>query len=189
MSEVLTAVGTCVGIEEKPNGWIEVKVGQPGKQYPLKLATKRSSLVDQVRELKGAVGTFSYKETESERINENTGRPYTNRYLEGVEAGAASDSGTSGTTASGNDGGKENVDWDAKERRDFRSRAWAVTVSAFQHTIRTDEAPLDVFNRLRPFQQAMYADVVRELDGPKPQAQAEPIPAADEPPYDDDIPF
>ena len=159
--DALTVVGTNGGITEKANGWFEVAVAIPGKQYPVKLSTKKSEIVDAVRELgAGEVGTFSYKETESDRINPHTEKPYINRYLEGVEKGGTV------STASGSSGGggqSGDVDWDSKERRDFRSRAWAHTLGAFGHTIKVDEDPMLVFARLHSFQQAIYQDIVQEL--------------------------
>lgn len=193
MSDVLTVVGKYDGIKEKQSGWFEVEVAVPGKNYPLRLATKSNTLLDAVRATAGEIATYHYKETDSQRINPNTGNPYKNRYLEGVEPGATA-AAQAASNASNAGGTKEDVDWDAKERRDFRSRAWAVTISAFQHTIKPDENPLDVFARLHPFQRAMYEDVVRELEtsGQSPQ-QAAPLQQsleADEPPHDeDDIPF
>jgi len=86
MSEV---VGTCQGITEKPSGWTEFEIAVPGKQYPVRLATKAQPLVELARALAGGVGTWTYNEVESEKINEHTGKPYLNRYLEGVEPGAA----------------------------------------------------------------------------------------------------
>lgn len=55
------------------------------------------------------------------------------------------------------------ADWEAKERRDFRSRAWAHTISALAHTIKTDEDPTAVYARLRPFQRLVFTDIVRNL--------------------------
>jgi len=87
MSE--TIVGTCAGITEKPTGWTEFEITVPGKQYPIKLATKEQPLVELARATHGSVATWTYNEVESEKINEHTGKPYLNRYLEGVEPGAA----------------------------------------------------------------------------------------------------
>ena len=84
-----TIVGTCAGITEKPTGWTEFEITVPGKQYPVKLATKEQPLVELARATHGSVATWTYNEVESEKINEHTGKPYLNRYLEGVEPGAA----------------------------------------------------------------------------------------------------
>lgn len=207
MSDMLTVVGTNGGIEEKPTGWFVVSVLVPGKQYPVKLETKRTALIDAVRSTQGGVSTFTYTEKESDRINERTQRPYTNRYLEAVELGGQTQLPT-GNTGSGGaaapaGGNSEPVDWDAKERRDYRSRAWAQTISAFAHTIRADEPPDAVFGRLWGFQKMVYQDIVRDLaeDHPSQQRAAAPAqqaqqaqPQYDEappPPYEDpdDIPF
>src|SRR3972149_4596723 len=82
-----TVVGTCAGITEKPTGWTEFEITVPGKQYPVKLATKEQPLVELARATHGSVATWTYNEVESEKINEHTGKPYINRYLEGVTAG------------------------------------------------------------------------------------------------------
>lgn len=189
-----TVVGTNGGITERSNGWFEVAVAVPGKQYPVKLSTKKTEIIDAVRALgQGVVGTFSYTEMESDRINERTNKPFINRYLDGVVAG-----GTPATTptASGSGGSTQmtNEDWNAKERRDFRSRSWAHTISAMHHTIAVDEDPALVFARLKQLQVAIYRDIVRELDGEQPAGgdQQTTIPTADTerpPDYDDDIPF
>lgn len=188
MSDELTVVGKYKEIKEKASGWYEVEV-DIGKQYPLRLATKRTSLLDAVRATKGATSTYTYKESESERINENTGKPYTNRYLEGVEVGGAAGSGS---TAGGNAGGKENVDWDAKERRDFRSRSWAITISAFSHTIKPEDDPIMVYNSLKAFQQLLFEDICGDF-GQTASAAAAVQTTIDEPPPspdpEDDIPF
>jgi len=87
MSESI--VGTCQGITEKPSGWFEVEIMVPGKQYPLRLATKKQELVELARAAHTDAMTWSYNEVESDKINEHTGKPYVNRYLEGVEFAAA----------------------------------------------------------------------------------------------------
>jgi hypothetical protein len=91
-----TVIGTVSGITEKPTGWIEVLVEVPGKQYPVKLSTKKPELVEAVRAIGAGAATFTYNEVESDKINEHTGKPYVNRYLEGVEA--AHNAGVTETT-------------------------------------------------------------------------------------------
>jgi hypothetical protein len=89
VSDTQQTVGTVGGIVEKPSGWYEVQVEMPGKQYPLKLSTKKSEIIDAVRGVGADIATFTYNEVESDRINEHTGKPYVNRYLEGVTAGGS----------------------------------------------------------------------------------------------------
>lgn len=95
MSDTVVIVGQCTGITEKPNGWTEFQIIVPGNRYPTKLATKLPNLVEEAREVKDAIATWTYAETESDRINPNSGKPYINRYLENVEVG------TSGVPAGG----------------------------------------------------------------------------------------
>lgn len=184
MGDVLTIVGRSDGIKEKSQGWYEVEVLAPGKKYPVRLATKSSTILDQVRETNGGTATFTYTESESEKINPNSGKPYINRYLEGCVAGAT----TEAQAASDSDR-MTKEEWNAKDRRDFRSRAWAQTISAFAHTIEVGDDPVLIFARLKPFQRKLYEDIVQELE-PKPQQQ-QPQQQVDEPPPhdDDDIPF
>jgi hypothetical protein len=55
------------------------------------------------------------------------------------------------------------ADWEAKERRDFRSRAWAQAISAMAHTIKTDEPAQSIYDRLHPLQRMIFVDIVRNL--------------------------
>lgn len=181
-----TEVGKLGGIEEKDNGWFELKIEVDNLKYPVRVATKRESIVQEARELRGQICTWTFKEQESEKVNPNSGKPYINRYLESIKEGGVVSSNGSSTA-----GGKEDVDWDAKERRDFRSRAWAQTLGTFQYTVKVDDDPLLVFERLRPFQQRLYLDVVgKEFADPGTQQVSSESGNADEPPFvDDDIPF
>lgn len=183
-SGVLTAVGKSDGIKEKTQGWYEVEVAVTGKQWPLRLATKSSTLLDSVRETNGQVATWHYTERESSKTNPNTGNPYTNRYLESVEVGVAAGAENATGTAGGSDR-MSKEEWNAKDRRDFRSRAWAQTISAFAHTIEADTDPLLAFAKMKPFQRKLYEDIVQDLDPKAAQQQT-----IDEPePPEDDIPF
>jgi hypothetical protein len=80
MSE--TRTGHCTETTEK-SGWTTFHV-DVGEQYPLKLSTKLQPVIDSARLAGSNVAEWTFKEQESDRINENTGRPYINRYLEGV---------------------------------------------------------------------------------------------------------
>ena len=195
--DTLTIVGEYEKIEEKNSGWYDVHVKVPGKNYPVRLSTKSSTMLDGVRATQGKTATWTYVEREAQKINPNTGNPYINRFLEGVEPGAAAGAAA---TAGGSGGGVDSermtkAEWDAKDMRDFRSRAWAQTISAFAHTVTREDEVLEVFKRLKPFQRKIYEDIVQELaqrerEQPTPQPQQEPL-TADEPPHDDDddIPF
>lgn len=81
----LEVIGTCSGITEKPSGWTELELQVPGKNYPVRLATRDGNLVTAARSLAGDAGKFTYTERESDKINPNSGKPYVNRYLDAVE--------------------------------------------------------------------------------------------------------
>jgi len=83
MSE--TIVGTCASIIKKTSGWYEFEIMAPGKQYPVRLATKKQELVELARAAHSDTMTWTYNETESDKVNEHTGKPFLNRYLEGVD--------------------------------------------------------------------------------------------------------
>lgn len=161
MSESVQIVGTLNGIMEKPSGWFQVEIEVPGKQYPVKADTKKSEIIEAVRAVGTEMATWTITESESENVNPNSGKPYINRYLEGVEVGG---SPTEADTAGGSPergrySEEEVARFEAKERRDYRSRAWAQTLGAFTHTIKVDEPAEDVFARLQPFQRKVYEDV------------------------------
>lgn len=171
-AETKVIVGKCVEIIDKPGTeWVGFNI-DVGTQYPVKLSTKVEKVIEEARAVGGETATWTFRESDG---NENPNKPgtfYKNRWLNKVEAG------THATPASSPHQGApqqttlpvetttEPVDWDAKERRDYRSRTWAITVSAFTHTIKPDEDPVEVFKRLLPFQLRLYHDVVRELGVP-----------------------
>lgn len=84
MSDHKQAVGSCTEISER-SGWTTFHI-DAGTKYPLKLATKKTEVVEAARAVGSALTTWTYTEKESETVNEHTGKPYVNRYLEAVSA-------------------------------------------------------------------------------------------------------
>jgi hypothetical protein len=170
-TETKKITGPCVEISER-NGWTSFSV-DTGGEHPVRLSTKLEAIIQAARGVGGDVATWTFKESDG---NPNPNRPgtfYKNRYLDKVELAGGTDGDKTDTTSSTPEQTTlpiettgQNVDWDAKERRDYRSRTWAITVSAFTHTIKTEEDPVEVFKRLLPFQTRLYFDVVRELGQP-----------------------
>lgn len=156
MAEQKVAEGICREISERGD-WITFHI-DVGSQYPVRLATKKSEIIEEGRAASrsGAVMAWYYNEVETEKINEKSGKPFINRYLEKVEAS----NGTSTTTSSTSQGVDEKMtkaDWDNKDRRDYRSRSWAQTISALhQKEGETDDA---YFLRLQSFQRKVYTDI------------------------------
>lgn len=87
MPETLTITGSCTEISEK-NGWTAFAV-DVGRQYPVKLSTKKDEVIAAGRAAGTALATWTYTEVESDKLNEHTGKPYVNRYLESVDTGDA----------------------------------------------------------------------------------------------------
>jgi len=80
----LVAQGQVVAIEPRANGWAAVHIAQPGKQYPLKLSTKRAELIQLAQQLGWQVVDALYNEEQSTNINPHNNQPYVNRYLENL---------------------------------------------------------------------------------------------------------
>jgi hypothetical protein len=85
--ETHVITGTCQEISER-SGWTTFHI-DIGRQYPVKLATKLPPLIEAGRDAGQDVHDWTYIERESDTINEHTGKPYVNRYLEGIDAAGA----------------------------------------------------------------------------------------------------
>lgn len=79
-----TATGVLQSIETRQAGWHRFNLAVPGRQYPLKLDTKLPDLINQGSVLVGQPVQVVYDESESQNINPNTGRPYTERRLQQI---------------------------------------------------------------------------------------------------------
>ncbi len=130
-----TIVGTLESIEEKPSGWFDIKIGI-GRQYPVKLATKKQELVELARAAGENTMVWSYNEQESDKINEHTGKPFVNRYFEGVEPAdpAASPDGR----AAAKDGSGEALskeEWRRKDSAADLRACIAISAGVLTHTM------------------------------------------------------
>ncbi len=82
MPETLTITGVCNEISER-SGWQTFHIDSGG-QWPTKLATKKESVIADARGVGQQLATWTYTQVESDRINEHTGKPFVNKYLESV---------------------------------------------------------------------------------------------------------
>lgn len=139
-----------------------------GKKY----STFKAELGNSALGFEGGPARIEY----TEKTNEKNGTVYTNRYLESISAAAPPARGTPEYEPA-------EVDWDAKERRGHIRAAWAIAVTAMQHTAQKDETPRRVYERVKPFHQAILKDIYEGADLPAPQ-DADFLSA-----HDDDIPF
>jgi hypothetical protein len=80
-----TLEARVVGIEQRQGGYIRIETDS----QPRFLDTKHDALIDEAYRLldERSVAILRYSESESRNTNPNTGRPYTNRYFEGVASG------------------------------------------------------------------------------------------------------
>jgi hypothetical protein len=83
------ATGTLVGIEVRPNGWHRASITVPGLDWPLRLDTKLEQLTAAMFPLVNQQVAVVYDESESENINPNSGRPYTERRLQSIVPASA----------------------------------------------------------------------------------------------------
>ena len=186
MSDV-TYVGTVQALVEKKAGWHTVEISVPGKQYPVKADTKLEPLLKQVREIRDndLVATFTVSETESENINPNNNKPYIERRLQKVEAGAQNQVNASGSPSSGSEGTMTKADWDQKDSAIHRMAATKAAADALKHTVPADPSAEDLqkfIDRVKTvsYQWWLQADAVRKGDDSD-------IPFLSE--HDDDIPY
>lgn len=164
MSETTTerptvnVVGIITGIIQKKADTWQVAVKPEGSEYTKNLWTKDADLIESLSARIGQQGGFICG---SSTWTNQSGQEVKSLWINAVASAAAMPTLTAGNAPAqqGQFVEAQAVDWDAKERRDFRSRAWAQTISAFQHTIKTDETPNAVFIRLQEFQRLVYQDV------------------------------
>lgn len=169
-SEAKTAVGKRVGIMEKNGGWTQFVI-DVGRQYPLKLDTKIPAVVEACRAFGEGTGVWHYNESPGNPNPNKPGTFYPNRYLSKVEP--VTGDGQSSTHSAADGGSEERMtktDWDNKERRDYRSRAWAQTLSLFTphvdlQTLLPEQMDL-VFGAMQTWQRKIYHDVTGNFSYP-----------------------
>jgi hypothetical protein len=79
-----TIVGALAGMEARSNGWVRFSIAEQGRQYPVKVDTKKPEIIQQCQALMGQQVAAQIREQNSDNINPNTGAPYVNRYLNAI---------------------------------------------------------------------------------------------------------
>ena len=209
MPEV-TYVGTCTTLEEKKSGWYRIHIAVPGKQYPIKADTKLEHLIAKAREMRdaGLVATWTIEEYDSENINPNSRKPYTERRLNAVVEGAVAQP-QQAQAQGGPEPHHEAVHFADKDRLISRQVCLKVAGQIFMGKALTefespsDDIPLAVMKAAQRFELWLYRDIDPapfRVSGEDPAPAEDSQPAenqepADEPEYeppypvDDDIPF
>lgn len=157
VKETEMVVGTIAGVtKKKPDTWT-VQVKADGSDYAKNLWTKDSALVAVLEDKLGQHGAFVCGVS---LWTNNEGKEVRSLWINSVgDEERLDDLHVKANSSAPTSEGMTPEKWDAKERRDYRSRAWAQTLGAFSHTIKVDEEPVEAFARLQPFQRKVYEDV------------------------------
>lgn len=150
MSETKTVIGTLGGILEKSGEWRQIQVSVPGKQYPVKMDTKKEELVQLARAAGENVMAWTYSESDSGNPNPHRpGENYVNRYFEGVApvSEAQAGDGASSVPASGPAApqtGMSKEEWAAKDSAIHQMACLKAAADALKHTIPSDPSDEDL---------------------------------------------
>jgi hypothetical protein len=153
----VTYVGKVHALIEKKAGWHSVEISVSGKQYPVKADTKLEPLLKQVREIRDGdlVATFTVSETESENINPNSGKPYTERRLEKVEPGAQKQENANGSPTSA----AHEYSPDLRDRMIVRQTCLKAAAELLAGHDLEEDPPLDVMKAAQRFEAWVYRDI------------------------------
>lgn len=174
-----TAVGTLAGIMEKTGGWHEIHVSLPGKEYPLKVSTKKQELVELARAAGEEVMEWTYTERDSGNPNPHRpGENYINRYFEGVApiSGDAQEQAqvqqTRTTPAAASQDGMTKEEWARKDSAIHKMACFKAAAEALKHTIPSDPSYEDLnkfLERTVHVGTAWHRSVLAERDDPTGQ--------------------
>lgn len=173
MSETKTVTGTLAGIMEKSGDWRELHVAVPGKQYPVKMSTKKEELIVLARAAGENVMEWTYTEQDSGTPNPHQpGKNYINRYFEGVApvgtAGPESAPAASGASAPTSDT-MSKEEWARKDSAIHKMACIKTAADALKHTIPADPSTddLNTFHaRTLHLALAWHRGVIAERDDP-----------------------
>lgn len=156
MPDTKQAVGSCQEISEK-SGWTTFSV-DVGSQYPLRLATKKTEVIEAARAVGTALTTWTYVEKESEKINEHTGKPYINRYLEGV-SGALPDTPASSGSSTPTEQPRTGLTGADKDRAITRMACLKAAADTIDRSAAHDDRGGDVIELAARYETWVYRDI------------------------------
>ena len=165
-----TITGTCAEVSERGD-WTTFAI-DAGTQYPVKLSTKLPLLVEvgRVASKDGGVFDWTYSESESEKINERSGKPYVNRYLEAVEpAGTSPVASVSPSTAPKDQDALSKDEWARKDSAAWKRMLIESAADALKHTIPAEPTKEDLTTFLAQVSTltlAWHRSVLAERDDP-----------------------
>lgn len=148
MSETKTVIGTLAGIMEKTGDWRELHVAIPGKQYPVKMSTKKEELIVLARAAGDNVMEWTYTEKDSGKPNPHQpGTNFLDRYFEGVapltaEQQTVQTRSTPDSAPSGE--GMSKDEWARKDRAGDLRACIAIAAGSLQHTLKSEPEDADL---------------------------------------------
>lgn len=165
MSEAVTKQikGVCEEISERGE-WTTFSV-DVGSQYPVKLSTKLQPLIELGRAARGQEAVWTFKEQESDKINEHSGKPYINRYLDKVEVGGALE----GAAEASPSGQMTKEEWARKDSAIHKMACIKTAADALKHTVPADPSLEDLnmfLQRVTHLSLAWHRQVLAERDDP-----------------------
>lgn len=177
MSETKTVVGTLAGIMEKTGDWRELHISVPGKQYPVKVSTKREELVLLARAAGENVMEWTYSEQDSGNPNPHKpGQNYVNRYFEGVApvgsggAETPQDAPQASAPPPAQVGGQmSKEEWARKDSAIHKMACIKTAADALKHTVPSDPSTDDLntyMARVAHLTLAWHRSVLAERDDP-----------------------
>lgn len=157
--KTVTYVGTVSAMEEKKGGWYRIHVAVPGKQYPVKPETKLDNLIAKAREIRdnGTVATWTVEEWDSDNINPNSGSPYTERRLAGVDEGVSA--AAQAEQATGPQPHHEQIHFADKDRAISRMACLKAAATVVASGGAVEDPGKSVMAMAQRFEQWIYRDI------------------------------
>jgi hypothetical protein len=160
--ETVTYVGTVASMEEKKGGWYRIHVAIPGKQWPVKPETKLENLIAKAREIRdsGVVATWTIEEWDSDNINPNTSKPYTERRLAAVEEGVSASAPSEAAAPHQAEAHHDPIHFADKDRAITRMACLKSASVVFQGAfLREGDVGLEVMKLAQRFESWIYRDI------------------------------
>ena len=170
MSEKI-ATGISQAVTEKSAGWVEFEI-DVGSQYPVRLATKQSETIELGRAAHrgGERMDWHYVEKESDKINEKSGKPFVNRYLNSVSLPDPSNATSSvATPEAAPKDAMTKEEWARKDSAIHKMACIKTAADALKHTVPSDPTPEDLATflaRVSTLTLAWHRSVLAERDDP-----------------------
>lgn len=182
-TETEAVAGEIKGILQRAADKWQVEVQPPGSNYTKKLWTKNPELV---AGLSSRIGQSEVFQCNASYWTNNEGKQVRSLWVNGLGGEVAASAVAAPSPAQKPT--EPEVDWDEKERRAIRSKAWAHTISLLgPHISGTDfdaAIAMKLHSEMKLMVELIYVDICRSHSFAHPNLGAD-VPLGDEP----DVPF